>query len=159
MALCTFGEGYHNYHHEFQYDYRNGIKPWQWDPTKWTIWSLSKIGLASNLRTIPEEKIVKAQIVEHERKLAATLETRSVSQDVHAAISLVRARTQAAFADWELLLKEYRSAVSRRREVSRSELSELKSKVDEAYSQLRISLRQWIAAQRDIRRWQPDRLA
>jgi stearoyl-CoA desaturase (delta-9 desaturase) len=33
LALFTFGEGYHNYHHEFQHDYRNGVKPWQWDPT------------------------------------------------------------------------------------------------------------------------------
>jgi len=31
LALFTFGEGYHNYHHEFQHDYRNGVKPWQWD--------------------------------------------------------------------------------------------------------------------------------
>src|SRR6478672_5994535 len=45
MALLTFGEGYHNYHHEFQHDYRNGVKSWQWDPTKWIIWLLSKIGL------------------------------------------------------------------------------------------------------------------
>ena len=50
MALFTFGEGYHNYHHEFQHDYRNGVKPWQWDPTKWLIWSFSKIGLTSGLR-------------------------------------------------------------------------------------------------------------
>ena len=27
MAFLTFGEGYHNYHHEFQHDYRNGVKP------------------------------------------------------------------------------------------------------------------------------------
>ena len=39
------GEGYHNYHHEFPHDYRNGVKPWQWDPTKWLIWTLSKVGL------------------------------------------------------------------------------------------------------------------
>jgi stearoyl-CoA desaturase (Delta-9 desaturase) len=44
MALVTFGEGYHNYHHEFQHDYRNGVKPWQWDPTKWLIWVFSKVG-------------------------------------------------------------------------------------------------------------------
>ena len=37
MALLTFGEGYHNYHHEFQHDYRNGVKPWQFDPTKWAL--------------------------------------------------------------------------------------------------------------------------
>src|SRR6266513_3215147 len=57
MALFTFGEGYHNYHHEFQHDYRNGVKPWQWDPTKWLIWTLSKLGLASGLRRVPAESI------------------------------------------------------------------------------------------------------
>ena len=57
MALFTFGEGYHNYHHEFQHDYRNGVKPWQWDPTKWLIWILSRLGLASGLRRVPQATI------------------------------------------------------------------------------------------------------
>jgi stearoyl-CoA desaturase (delta-9 desaturase) len=57
MAIFTFGEGYHNYHHEFQHDYRNGVKPWQWDPTKWLIWTLSKLGLTSSLRRVPAETI------------------------------------------------------------------------------------------------------
>ena len=155
MALCTFGEGYHNFHHEFQYDYRNGIKPWQWDPTKWTIWTLSKLGLASNLRTIPEEKIVKAQILEHERKIAATLEARSVSEAVSAALDSARARTEAALADWEVLLREYRAAASRRSEISRAELRNLKRQVQEAYRQFSASFRHWIAAHRDIRSGSP----
>ena len=57
MALFTFGEGYHNYHHEFQHDYRNGVKPWQWDPTKWLIWSFSKIGLTGGLRRARAELV------------------------------------------------------------------------------------------------------
>jgi stearoyl-CoA desaturase (delta-9 desaturase) len=57
MALFTMGEGYHNYHHEFQHDYRNGVKPWQWDPTKWLIWTFSKIGLTSGLRRVRAEVI------------------------------------------------------------------------------------------------------
>ena len=61
LALFTFGEGYHNYHHEFQHDYRNGVKPWQWDPTKWLIWVLSKLGLTSGLRRVPQEVIYSAQ--------------------------------------------------------------------------------------------------
>ena len=61
MALFTFGEGYHNYHHEFQHDYRNGVKPWQWDPTKWLIWILSKLGLTTALRRVPQEKIYSTQ--------------------------------------------------------------------------------------------------
>ena len=62
MAIPTFGEGYHNYHHSFQHDYRNGVKLWQWDPTKWAIWTLSKLGLATELRRVPEEKIVLAEL-------------------------------------------------------------------------------------------------
>ena len=62
LAFFTGGEGYHNYHHEFQYDYRNGVKPWQFDPTKWIIWTLSMLGLARNLRRVPPDKIRAAQL-------------------------------------------------------------------------------------------------
>jgi len=61
MALLTFGEGYHNYHHEFQHDYRNGVKPWNWDPTKWLIWILSKLRLTSGLRRVPQATIHSTQ--------------------------------------------------------------------------------------------------
>jgi len=61
LALLTMGEGYHNYHHEFQHHYRNGVKPWQFDPTKWLIWTLSKLRLVRNLRRVPADKIESAQ--------------------------------------------------------------------------------------------------
>jgi stearoyl-CoA desaturase (delta-9 desaturase) len=61
LALFTFGEGYHNFHHEFQNDYRNGVKPWQIDPTKWIIWTLSKLRLVYDLRRIPADKIATAE--------------------------------------------------------------------------------------------------
>ncbi|RDV24026.1 acyl-CoA desaturase [Alteromonas aestuariivivens] len=61
LALFTFGEGYHNYHHIFEYDYRNGIRWWQYDPTKWLIRGLSFFGLTHNLRRCPEERIEKAR--------------------------------------------------------------------------------------------------
>jgi len=60
VAFLTFGEGYHNFHHAFQYDYRNAIKWWQFDPTKWLIKLMNWVGLAKNLKRIPEEKIAKA---------------------------------------------------------------------------------------------------
>lgn len=62
VALFTFGEGYHNYHHIFEYDYRNGIRWWHYDPTKWMIKSLSWVKLTSNLRRTPEERIEKAKL-------------------------------------------------------------------------------------------------
>jgi stearoyl-CoA desaturase (delta-9 desaturase) len=68
MAVLAFGEGYHNYHHSFPFDYRNGVKVWQFDPAKWTIWTLSRVGLARDLRRAPEAAVLKAKIeVQFER--------------------------------------------------------------------------------------------
>ncbi|MGB0910593.1 MAG: acyl-CoA desaturase [Nitrospirales bacterium] len=51
VSLLTFGEGYHNYHHMYQSDYRNGPQWYNFDPSKWLIWTLSKLGLAYDLRS------------------------------------------------------------------------------------------------------------
>ncbi len=50
ISLLTFGEGYHNYHHMYQSDYRNGPLWYNFDPSKWLIWIMSKLGLAYDLR-------------------------------------------------------------------------------------------------------------
>jgi len=60
-VLCN-GEGNHNYHHEFPIDYRHGVKWYEWDPTKWFIYVMSLLGLARNLRRVPEELIAKAEL-------------------------------------------------------------------------------------------------
>jgi stearoyl-CoA desaturase (delta-9 desaturase) len=62
MAVLAFGEGYHNYHHSFPFDYRNGIKAWHFDPAKWLIWTLERVGLARDLRRAPDAAILKAKI-------------------------------------------------------------------------------------------------
>jgi stearoyl-CoA desaturase (Delta-9 desaturase) len=72
MALFTFGEGYHNYHHEFQHDYRNGAKPWQWDPTKWMIWTLSKLQLVNGLRRVPGAAIRLAEFRCNDRRVLSS---------------------------------------------------------------------------------------
>ncbi len=62
MALLTFGEGYHNFHHYFQNDYRNGIRWFHFDPTKWLIKTLSCLGLAFKLRLTSQDKILSAKM-------------------------------------------------------------------------------------------------
>jgi stearoyl-CoA desaturase (delta-9 desaturase) len=63
IALLTMGEGYHNYHHHFQWDYRNGIRWWHLDPTKWWIAACAYLGLARDLRRVPEFKIQHARVL------------------------------------------------------------------------------------------------
>ena len=62
VAFLTHGEGYHNFHHMFQFDYRNGIRWYHWDPTKWTIQLAAITGLAKKLKTVQFSEILRARL-------------------------------------------------------------------------------------------------
>ena len=59
-AIITNGEGYHSFHHRFPNDYRNGIRWYHWDPTKWSIYILSRLGLAWDLKRTPQTVLAEA---------------------------------------------------------------------------------------------------
>ncbi len=61
VALLTMGEGYHNFHHRFQTDYRNGIRWYHYDPSKWLVYAISKIGLTRSLVRVPVDVINRAR--------------------------------------------------------------------------------------------------
>lgn len=67
LAFLTHGEGFHNFHHTFPSDFRNGVRWYHWDPNKWTIQAMRLAGLARNLRRTPRPLIERAR----ERVLAA----------------------------------------------------------------------------------------
>jgi stearoyl-CoA desaturase (delta-9 desaturase) len=69
IAFLTVGEGYHNYHHTFASDYRNGIRWYHFDPAKWMVWSLSKVGLAKGLKRYDSFTIKKRLLAEERRML------------------------------------------------------------------------------------------
>ena len=62
IALLTWGEGYHNFHHAFQSDYRNGLRWWQFDPGKWLIATCSWLGLAHDLKRTSRFRIQRARL-------------------------------------------------------------------------------------------------
>ncbi|KAF8527541.1 hypothetical protein BU17DRAFT_39442, partial [Hysterangium stoloniferum] len=56
VAVCTSGEGNHNFH-AFPYDFRAGPALLDWDPSKWVILLLRQFRLAKNLQYAAEEDI------------------------------------------------------------------------------------------------------
>jgi stearoyl-CoA desaturase (Delta-9 desaturase) len=64
LSMLTFGEGYHNYHHTYANDYRNGTRWYHFDPTKWMIWTLSKLGLAHGLKRTDVYQVKKRMVLE-----------------------------------------------------------------------------------------------
>jgi stearoyl-CoA desaturase (delta-9 desaturase) len=101
MAVLAFGEGYHNYHHSFPFDYRNGVKVWQFDPAKWMIWTLSRLGLARDLRRAPEAAVLKAKI---EVQFESAKER--LQQVVHDFRETQEARLHEAYASLQSALQE-----------------------------------------------------
>lgn len=71
LSFVTNGEGYHNFHHKFPSDFRNGVRWYQWDPTKWLIVLLGFAGLARDLVQTPESVIEKTRL-----RILATAEAR-----------------------------------------------------------------------------------
>ena len=57
IALFLLGENWHNFHHAFPSDYRNGDKWYHFDVHKWIIFLMSKVGLAWDLQMTSKERI------------------------------------------------------------------------------------------------------
>jgi stearoyl-CoA desaturase (delta-9 desaturase) len=152
LAWLTFGEGYHNFHHAFQHDYRNGVKPWQFDPTKWCIWLLHKVGLVRQLRRVPNETVLLAEIAEKQEQLSAKLKSVSepVGAAVHRMLQTAQERLQQARADWEVRRRAYAQAAQEKVDDSCQKLAELRRDYREANAHLRAAIRLW---------WETHRLA
>ncbi len=80
VALVTWGEGYHNYHHAFQADYRNGIRWWQYDPSKWLINTLAWTGMVTERKRTPWFRIQRARLMLEFAKLRQRAEGEGVQE-------------------------------------------------------------------------------
>ncbi|MEH6516013.1 MAG: fatty acid desaturase [Halioglobus sp.] len=103
LAFLTYGEGYHNYHHIFQTDYRNGIRWWQWDPTKWMISLCSQVGLAHNLTRVPDFKIQRAILDAEFQRARKELDLNNGDASLRATLEHEYQQFTASVNQWKLL--------------------------------------------------------
>jgi stearoyl-CoA desaturase (delta-9 desaturase) len=111
LSLLTFGEGYHNYHHTFANDYRNGIRWYHFDPTKWLIWALSKLGLAHDLKKANEIKISQKMILEHKRALLEKIKSSfsSTQLELEAKATLYAESLMNKLSEMQELINRYKA--------------------------------------------------
>jgi stearoyl-CoA desaturase (Delta-9 desaturase) len=140
VALLTFGEGYHSFHHRFAADFRNGIQWYQWDPSKWLIRGLSRVGLASNLRTTPTPLIEKARMAASLRELEARLSAAppDLATEVRRRINTATENLERAFELWKQHSIERAEGIGRQWRQTRRASMEL---VREARREWRAALR------------------
>jgi len=145
VALLTCGEGYHNFHHRFQYDYRNGVRWFHFDPTKWLIKSLETFRLAKGLRRASDLHIFRARLdiqrAQAEQGLVGlSHEFRErMKQKIHNASETLL----AAYGSWRELKQEYRS-IRRTIGHKRKELTlKLKQELQRASSNYLLTRASW----------------
>ncbi len=142
LALLTYGEGYHNYHHTFEYDYRNGIRWYQFDPSKWFINVLSYFGLAWSLRTAPDERIEQAQakhnLEQAKQKLLAKPNTLSAIESLEHEYDLLISQINSFYS----LRKRYLDMKKNKilRDVEKSELFKQITELKEQLNDLQLKL-------------------
>lgn len=140
MAFLTFGEGYHNYHHEFQHDYRNGVKGWQFDPTKWIIWTLSKVGLTEDLRRVPDSRIMAAELKEKSRTLGRDIDSLAARLDERSRELKAKTITAAHELATELARRAeaLKEAAATKADVAHETMVELRGLLNQAASYLEV---------------------
>lgn len=132
LALVTWGEGYHNYHHFFQYDYRNGVKWWQYDPTKWLIAGLSKLGLASELRTVDDTTIKHAEVQMQFKKAQQQIDTATGSGlDLPHAMKAFQDRIKFEYDAFTQTVEEWQALKAKTIELKKTEFADRLHEVDD----------------------------
>jgi stearoyl-CoA desaturase (delta-9 desaturase) len=104
MSFFTNGESFHNFHHAFGNDYRNGVRWFHWDPSKWLIFTMSKVGLASNLQRTPDAHILRARLESSIEEFRAGWQT-----DMPAKLEAMRQHLDAKVQEFQARLREFQA--------------------------------------------------
>ncbi|HEX7672969.1 MAG TPA: fatty acid desaturase [Bdellovibrio sp.] len=143
VAVLTHGEGYHNFHHKFQIDYRNGIKWYHWDPTKWVIKTLNLVGLATKLRQISNVEILKARL----QAEATELTKHGFAEEK---LAVMKEKIIEAQSKIKKLREDYEQfkvdAVRKREELKEAydhKLAEIKHELEVAHLEFQMGMKMW----------------
>ena len=144
LAFLTFGEGYHNFHHTFQADYRNGHRWYHFDPSKWWIKAFAMIGLKQGLKSTPDWHI-------EDKRRQATFESAAIAAGSDEARDLtgLQERMKTARSNFksqsralDKLLVERRAARKERQAARRQELEDAIAKLREDIAAIRAEFAQ-----------------
>lgn len=155
LSMLTFGEGYHNYHHTFANDYRNGIRWFHFDPTKWLIWTLNKLGLAHSLKRMDAATIEKRMVIEHKNLLLdqITQVCYVKKEELETVIQEMSDRIVTKIAQFNALKEKY--LLTKKEKPSRDLLNELHQEIKLLKKSLRNDWRLWLQLSSNIMSLKP----
>lgn len=134
LAIITYGEGYHNYHHMFQSDYRNGVRWFNFDLNKWVISTCAAFGLATDLKRTPQFKILRARLAMDFKRARERLEL----DGDHPRWKEMLETLEKEYAQFLATVKEWQALQMERVQQGKRRLAH---KLDSSYRELEIALK------------------
>lgn len=141
IALLTNGEGWHNNHHHYQASARQGFRWYEWDPSYYALWLLSKVGIVRDLKT-PTPEILTAGLV----------------RSGHFDVGLFRTRWHVATQRLAAFGHHAAEGLTDRRHVLEARIDAARSDLDEHLRAQRSAFAELAAIRRAARSGQPLRL-
>jgi len=160
LAPLTCGEGFHNFHHAWQWDYRNGALWYQWDTTKWLLNLLRWVGLVGQFRRVPAAAMTRARLQMEEKRLHELLVLASPGVATPMKTRLATARLQldtalAALHDqrqaWRLKQAQWRAKGTAQADTWREAKAEWKASLAAQRKELKAAWAEWRAARTEVR--------
>ncbi len=151
LSLFTWGEGYHNYHHKFAYDYRNGIRWYHFDPTKWLIWTLHKCSLAYQLKRVNpyliEQKLLmdRKQLLLEKVRNSLDVQKEEWEAKITDLIDSVLAKLKQVRE-----LREHYHELKKQKGEKKDVLGPLKAQIRDLNKSLKQEYRNWLALYRQL---------
>jgi stearoyl-CoA desaturase (delta-9 desaturase) len=155
ISLLTFGEGYHNYHHTYANDYRNGIRWYHFDPTKWLIWTLNKLGLATNLKRVDHYTVNKRMVLERKNLLLNQIKELWYvkKEDLEMKIDEISESILLKISQFNQLIEKYHEYKKEHRE--RDILLEVKSEIKMLKKNIKEDWKKWQQLSNQIMQLRP----
>lgn len=138
MALLAHGEGYHNFHHCFQSDYRNGVRWYHWDPTKWFLRLMAWCRLVYGLKATPRETILLARMRMDEQILAKKGFPEERVEWLKGQLLAAQEKTRTLYAEYRQAKRDFQAS-------SRRKLSEIKLDIKRSRREFRNNWALWLA--------------
>lgn len=150
LCFLTFGEGYHNFHHTFSNDYRNGVRWYHFDPTKWTIWVLHKCGLAYDLKRINTYTIRRKMVIEHRKLLLEKVTTywQAKKEDLEQRVNNLSEALTAKLAQITQLRDRYYQF--KQANYGKEALNAIKKEIKQLKKSLHTDWKEWTLLSKDI---------
>lgn len=147
VAYVTNGEGYHNFHHRFPSDYRNAIRWYQWDPSKWLIFMLARMGLASNLKKVSNFRIWEARLAAENlriREKATNPHAPFETDDIYARLQEQYKHLGQILRSWEAQSRNYQALLADRLAHPRELLEKGVQSMREAQQAFKAERERWV---------------